>query len=170
MLYFIGVVLVSVCLLLMYRISSYTHNIEKAKKIFKSGDELLLKDIILFSNDELASWIKKSLKKEKKKVKIVYFNAKSKIIENCYSQKEISKVIRDIRWFLKLDAYGRKNSAIEDSVDEKILEIWLLHGQNKKYRTIFRNEVHKLIHEGKISNSTFNEMYRRFYKFERNEI
>jgi len=167
------VVCVVALLVVGYYIFSHIKYTKNAKLILEGGKDLMLKDIIIFSNQELARRIKKNFDKNRKSVKIYYFNEQYITIDSSDTKEHIMYKIENIQKFLREQRYETgnvQNSAIEDSIDEEMLDIWLDYGYKERYRIIFGREMDELLKSEQISNSTFNRMYCRFYQFDRSEF
>ena len=93
------------------------------------------------------------------------------IFEKNDTKKEIIKKIVIIQSFLERQRYITKDYyvGIKDSVDKKVLDVWIEYGNNSNYRRIFGNKIYNLWESGEISITTFNMLSRRFYEFNRNE-
>lgn len=161
-----------VLIICIYYVVEHIKYIENVRMVIREGKDLLLKDIILFSNEELARRVKESFNDCFRSVKIVYFNDNYITLKDTDTKKEIMKKLDEVQDILIEERHSDQptvNSAIEDYIDEKMLDIWLDYGYNPRYRIIFKREMYYMLERDEISNSTFNRMYRRFYQFNRSE-
>ncbi len=140
----------------------------KISELIIDCDEVKLRNVILFSNEDIAKAIRKRLDKGEKFVKIYYFNKHYIKINDTEGKECIKRRIEDIQDFLiEKSDLNLDNSLINNKIDERIMEVWIDYGYNQRYRRIFRTELEDMIETEKISNSTYNQIYRRFYKFEK---
>lgn len=159
-----------ICLFAIFQlgVKRYKYS-RKVNAIFKAGEEIPLTKLILFSYDDIVSNIKDCFwsKKSSKTIKVNYAEDKFVEFTGCDTGDSIMQKLSQIKGQLLREIGNNKcNFYITDSIDEKILKIWLINGHNKHYRKIYSKEINKMFEEGKISTSTFNTMYKKFYWFE----
>lgn len=136
--------------------------------IFQGGKDVYLKDIILFSNHEIAKYIKKSFDKENKCIKLFYLKRKHVLLYSSYSKEQILDKINEIQAMIIDDRIKQCfDLAIDDAIDKYILDIWLDYGYSRRYRTIFRQELPMLLKYNEVTEWQVAEMKARMYKFKR---
>ena len=85
--------------------------------------------------------------------------------------KELAAKLGILQDLMIRKRYESKNEIpVKDSIDRIIFDIWLDYGYKPNYRNILRREMAILLDKGDISNSTYNEIYRRAYMFERDTL
>lgn len=156
------VVLVGMCF------SKYMIYLENIIKLVATGKDLYLRNIILFSNYELARYIKKGFKKGAKSIKIYYFNNEYITIKSSDNRKEIESKIDMIQDRLINESYNNStNALIKSRVDEKILDVWVNYSHSRRYRKIFRLQLERMSPLNEISTTLYNSIIRRFYNFQK---
>lgn len=161
-----------VCLVLLaFGIRNNYLYYKKANALFNVKGELNVQTLILFSNNELISRIMKILKETGEDLKIqcgdTYYMTISSNIKPCELCGKLD-LLQSLMIHKRYD--GKNEIVIKDSIDKIIFDIWLDYGHNPRYRNILRREIAMLLERGDISNSTYNEIYRRVYLFERNAL
>lgn len=142
---------------------------QKANKLFDITDCLKLETIILFSHEELAKRIMKIIKKTNKSLEIQVADNSYLLIPRNISKNELLSKIDIAQSLMIYKRYDKNEQLVKETVDKQIFDIWLDYGYKQNYRVIFRREILNLLDSGEISNSTYNEMYRRMFCFERNK-
>ncbi len=168
---FIYIFWAAVIIFMINQIYNYIEKERNIKNLFSSDEMLKASTIILFSNKDLVRVIRNFLITTKKDIKVECFKEDYLVLRNSDSDDEITEKINHIRKSIieKKCKEGDKFS-IGDYVDNIMLNIWLDYGHEKYYRRLFKKEMYRLLNSGEIADSSFNEMYRRFYKFDRSKI
>lgn len=157
-----------VCLAGVNRILYYTKYVKRINSIFKDGNDVILKDIIYYSNYELAKYIKKSFDKYNESITLYYLKRKSILLQSYYTRKQIMDEFDKIQNKIISDSIVCSlNLAIDDGIDQKILDIWIDYAHCKRFRKIFKEQLYELLQNGEISLFEYNIAYNRFYKFKR---
>ena len=161
----IGIVVCICVACLVYEVCKTRKYKKNVDRVF-AGD-LGLKEVILFSHVEFAENLEKKLKAEKRNVEIKYgMNEKEKEVFNVRDDRTtlLSK-IANIRNALTFDP--DKSEAVLDSIDNRILSVWIRKGNLIEYRSMLKSEFYKMYAEDILSVSGFNEAWRRAFRFER---
>lgn len=143
---------------------------QRENELFNVTEFLKLETIILFSHKELVGHIMKIMKKTNKPLNIqVADNSYLFIPANISKAELFSKIDLAQTLMIRRRYDGKNDEPVKDTVDKNIFDIWLDYGYKQNYRTILRREMATLLENDEISNSTYNEMYRRAFLFERNK-
>jgi len=54
---------------------------------------------------------------------------------------------------------------VEEWIKKVMYDIWLDYGYKNNYKKLFWREISRLYSSGEVSTSSYNEIYRRFYKY-----
>lgn len=143
---------------------------QKLNSLFEVDEVLKLETVILFSNEELARRILKIIKRTGKPLKVELADNYSFIVPVDISKKELLDKFELAQSLMIEKRYdGRDEITVKECVDKKIFDTWLDYGYKQNYRVILKREMLSMFETGEISNSTYNEMYRRAYLFERDK-
>lgn len=152
---------------------AYNYHIytKRANELFNVTDVLKVETLMLFSNEELVYRIMKILKKTGKRLNIQCGDDYYVPVPKDITAKELAAKLEILQDLMIRKRYESKNEIpVKDSIDRIIFDIWLDYGYKPNYRNILRREMAILLDKGDISNSTYNEIYRRAYMFERDAL
>lgn len=151
-------------LILVLGISYSIHLIHvelEIRKMFTRSYTLKLRDILTFSNRELAKRIKWCNKRVRiecpigKDGEVFVISPDDDIL---YELSVMQKILDEKQHERNCDFY------VEDPVDKIMIDLWLDYSYKDKYRVIFKRQLYHMLENEKISTYTFNEVYRRFHK------
>lgn len=143
---------------------------ERANDLFNVTTCLRLETIILFSHEELAKRTMKIIKRTNKPLKIQVADDEYLSIPNNLSKEELLAKMDVLQSLMIHKRYCGENEAIvKEAVNRHLFDIWLDYGDKQNYRTILKREMLRLLDSEEISNSTYNEMYRRAFRFKRDK-
>lgn len=146
-------------------------NYQKMNFLFNVEDTLDFETAILFSNEELARRILKIVKRTNKPLTVRIADNYSFIVPADISKTEILAKLDDAQSLMIHKRYnGKDEILVKDYLDRMLFDIWLDYGYKYKYRTILKREMDYLLEKGELSNSSYNEIYRRAFYFERNKL
>lgn len=152
-----------ICLLILVLGISYAIHLLRIeleiRNMFTRGYTLKLRDIVTFSNRELA----KRIKRYNKRVRIdcpVGIHGEVFIIS---PDDDILYELSEMQKFLTKEQQDGK-FVIEDNIDKIMIDLWLDYSYKDKYKVIFKRQLYHMLEKEEISTYTFNEVYRRFFK------
>ena len=142
----------------------YTEN--GIKRILTSEQIIPLQTVMTFSNLELIKRLKRYYKGSKKIVFIEYSKGKHLVIFTDCSQKYLLEKLEQKQRYMINNRYElESNAELTDTVDSIIYDLWLDYAYKVNYENLFWREINDSYEAGKMSNSSYNEIYRRFYKY-----
>ena len=164
-----GIILAIVFAIIFISFKGHFKNERKIKNLFLSSEGLVdLHVVELFSTYDLVNRIKMYYPKDTKSLKVEYFPGKYTAINLKDSQLDIIKQLDDLQEHIISKRYCDTNEyIINDFLEKLIYDLWLDYSCKNNYRQIFKRHLYVLLEDGEISDSTFNELSRRFFDFEK---
>lgn len=157
----IGLVAIGVCYCVYIR-----NKEENIKELLTSSDTISLETIMGFSNEELVKRLKFYYKNQDKKVLLEYADGKYLEISTNDSEKALMKQIESKQDFMIDKRYNPDDEyVVKECINKIMYENWLDYAYKSNYKTLFWREMNRLYGSGEVSTSSYNEVYRRFYKY-----
>jgi len=140
---------------------------EKIKKLFTSHDKIIPLDVVMcFSNAEFVKRLKKYFDGSAKKMLLEYADGKYIEINTASSENRLLNQIEEKQDFMIDKRYNPDSEyVVEEWIKKVMYDIWLDYGYKNNYKKLFWREISRLYSSGEVSTSSYNEIYRRFYKY-----
>jgi len=162
---FILVIAVVIAVLIYLFVKDYKEE-KNIKKEFISNEIIHLDTLILFSNAEFANRIKRYYKHKYKNLKFEYADGKYRNIRTSMSKSEIKNSLEEAQDFMIARRYEPdKNYIVKDYITSIIFDVWLDYAYKSNYKILLKRELYRMLDEGTISNSSYNEISKRLRKF-----
>lgn len=159
--FFIAVIFICTCWCI------YCIKLEKnKKKLLTSSRNLPLETVVSFSLVELTSRLKRYYRKEGKTILIEYADDKWVAINTNDTQLMMLKVLDEAQDFMISKRYNPDEEyAVREYINSIMHDIWLDYAYKSNYKALFWGEMNYKYASGEVSTSSYNEVYRRFYKY-----
>lgn len=154
----VGVLLIGICLGVFFVIKEM-----RIKNLLTSSNKLSLEIIMGYSNFELIRRLKYYYKEKARLIFLEYTDGKHLMISTAKPIKDLIKELEQ-KQELIINMSG-KDGGLKDPINQTIYQIWLNYAYSSNYKKLFWQEITEMYSKGEISTSTYNEIYRRFYKY-----
>lgn len=122
--------------------------------------EIDIKYAVLFSTDAIANCISKHLRKHPDKVVVMQYNGTCYRLLNFIDKNHIEREVI----CCQQQIFGEDKTSIRGlTVEETLLNIWLMYSYDKKYRQIFSRIVDQSYKAEEISEKEKNDLLNAFY-------
>lgn len=144
------------------------YKLEKNKKeLFTENEVITLEKVMIFSLIEFTSRLKRYYGRKGKTILVEYADGKYVAIDTKGTQLSMINKLDEVQNFMISKRYNPDdNYVVKDSINKIMYDIWLDYAYKGNYRSLFWREMNTMLEDNKISKYSYNEIYRRFTKYE----
>lgn len=160
------ILLVLAIVLCVLLVKAYIEMETNKKILLTSSDKIPLETVLMFSLYEFTKRLKRYYGKAGKTILIEYADDKWAALNTRDSQAEMIEVLEEAQGFMISKRYDPdENYVVKDSINKIMYDLWLDYAYKGNYSVLFWREINEMYSKYDISKSTYNEVYRRFYKY-----
>ena len=160
------IVCIVIVLIAVYYFSRIFEEEKKIEVLLTSSDIIPLTVVMAFSTTELIERIKCYYRKKGKRLKIEYSDGKYIEFHTSCSKEYLINLLDNKQDFIISKRYKPDDEYfVKDDIDKIMYDIWLDYAYRDNYKKIFWREMYNKLSRGEVSNSTYSEIYRRFYRY-----